>query len=156
LLSGSWKGYWLRAGDSMLVTVDAKRDKSTGRYAATFASDRLRVSGIPFSEVRVQGCCDVTLVLKGDRTTAVFTGTVKGDSWSGTFQEGTSEGRFTYNRTRPAISPFEERDITFTSGDLTLAGSVLLPRNGRSVPGVVFLHGSGGEGRWASRYLAAQ
>jgi hypothetical protein len=48
----------------------------------------------------------------------------------------------------------EERDITFHSGDVTLAGTLLMPRTGESVPAVVFLHGSGAEGRWASRYLA--
>jgi dipeptidyl aminopeptidase/acylaminoacyl peptidase len=37
-----------------------------------------------------------------------------------------------------------------------LAGSLLLPATGDSLPAVVFLHGSGPEGRWASRYLATQ
>jgi dipeptidyl aminopeptidase/acylaminoacyl peptidase len=32
----------------------------------------------------------------------------------------------------------------------------LLPRTGASLPAVVFLHGSGAEGRWASRFLASQ
>ena len=155
-LSGSWQGYWSRAGDSMLVTLNVEHDTSTGRYAAAFTADRLRASGIPFSEARLQGCCEVTLVLRGDRTTTVFTGKVHGDSLSGAFQEGTSDGRFAYSRIRPAIPPFEERDITFTSGELTLAGSLLLPRTGNALPAVVFLQGSGAEGRWASRYLAAQ
>jgi hypothetical protein len=73
-LTGSWQGYWSRAGDSMLVTLNVQRDTSTGRYAATFDSDRLRASGIP--EVR-HGCRDVILRL-GDRTTAVFTGRLEG------------------------------------------------------------------------------
>jgi dipeptidyl aminopeptidase/acylaminoacyl peptidase len=52
--------------------------------------------------------------------------------------------------------PFEERDITFTNGSVKLAGTVLLPHTGNAYPGVVFMHGSGAEGRWASRYLASQ
>src|SRR3989449_5636499 len=51
-LSGAWQGYWLRAGDTMPVTMNVQLDPSTGRYAAAFSSDRLRVSGIPFAEVR--------------------------------------------------------------------------------------------------------
>jgi len=155
-LSGSWQGYWSRAGDSMFVTLNAQHDARTGRYAATFAADRLRVSGIPFNEVRLQGCCDVTMILRGDRTTAVFIGRLERDSLTGALQESTGDGRFAYSRTLPAAPPFEERDVTFASGPVTLAGTLLLPRTGNSLPAVVFLHGSGAEGRWASRYLAAQ
>ena len=39
---------------------------------------------------------------------------------------------------------------------MTLAGTLILPRTGGPVPAVVFLHGSGAEGRWASRFLATQ
>jgi dipeptidyl aminopeptidase/acylaminoacyl peptidase len=39
---------------------------------------------------------------------------------------------------------------------VTLAGSLLLPLKGDSLAAVVFLHGSGAEGRWASRFLAAK
>jgi pimeloyl-ACP methyl ester carboxylesterase len=155
-LSGSWRGYWSRAGDSMLVTMNVQLDTSTGRYAAAFTSDRLRVSGIPFNEVRLQGCCDVTLVVRGDRTTLGFTGRVHGDSLSGVLQEGANDGRFAYSRITPVAPSFEERDITFANGAVTLTGSLLLPRTGNALPAVVFLHGSGAEGRWASRYLAAQ
>lgn len=155
-LEGSWHGYWSRAGDSMAVTLNVQHDTSTGRYAATFAADRLRVSGIPFNEVRLDGCCDVTMTLRGDRTTAVFTGRLDGDSLTGALQEGTDDGRFAYSRIAPAAPTFEEREITFTSDSVTLAGTVLLPRTGSSLPAVVFLHGSGAEGRWASRYLATR
>lgn len=155
-LSGTWQGYWVRAGDSLPVTLTVERDPRTGRYAAAFSSDRLRVSGIPFSEVQVQGCCDVTLVLRGDRTTTQFAGRVHGDSFSGGFREGTSGGQFTYSRIPAAPASFEERPITFPSGAVTLAGSLLVPLTGDSLRAVVFLQGSGAEGRWASRYLAAQ
>jgi hypothetical protein len=47
-LTGAWNGYWTRAGDTMPVTLHLQRD-SAGRYTAMFDSDRLRVSGIPFS-----------------------------------------------------------------------------------------------------------
>ncbi len=155
-LDGRWQGYWSRAGDSMAVTFEVRRDTTTGRYWATFSADRLRVSGIPFSDVRVSGCCDVSMTLRGDRTTAVFTGLLKGDSLTGTLEESTGNGRFAYARVPAAPPTFEEREVTFMSGATKLAGTVLLPNAKNPVPAVVFLHGSGAEGRWASRFLASQ
>ena len=155
-LSGAWQGYWLRAGDTMPVTMNVQLDPSTGRYAAAFSSDRLRVSGIPFAEVQVRGCCDVTLTLRGDRTTTLFEGRLEGASLSGVLREGTSQGRFAYSRVPLAPPPFQEHQITFSGGAVTLAGWLFIPSTGDSLPAVVFLQGSGAEGRWASRYLATQ
>ncbi|MGH7584692.1 MAG: alpha/beta hydrolase family protein [Gemmatimonadales bacterium] len=155
-LAGTWQGHWTRAGDTLPVTLHVHRDSATSGWAASFASDRLRVSGIPMNEVRLEGCCDVTMVLRGDRTTAVFTGRLQGDSLSGTLSEETGDGRFAYARARSAGPAFEEREITFTSAAGTLAGSLILPRTGNALAAVVFLHGSGAEGRWASRYLAGK
>jgi dipeptidyl aminopeptidase/acylaminoacyl peptidase len=153
-LAGRWQGHWYRAGDSMAVTLHVQRD-STGRYAASFDSDRLRVGGIPFADVHARGR-DVTLTLRGDRATTVFTGTVEGDSFAGTLREGADEGRFAYRRASNAGAELEEREITFASGAVTLAGTLILPRHGSGLPAVVFLHGSGAEGRWANRFLATQ
>jgi pimeloyl-ACP methyl ester carboxylesterase len=154
-LAGDWRGYWVRAGDSMLVTMRVQRDPASGSYQATFDAERLRVSGIPFARMQVQGCCDVTQELQGDRTTLVFTGKVGGDSLTGTFREESSAGRFHYVRVPAAAPLFEERAVTFTNGSVTLAGTLLLPRQGDALAAVVFLHGSGAEGRWASRFLAS-
>lgn len=156
--AGNWTGYWARSGDTMAIRMHVQRD-SAGRYSATFDSDRLRVSGIPFSDVRLQGCCDVTLILRGDRTTATFSGALRGDSLTGRFEESSEpSGRFAFSRTPRTTSAaaFDERAITFTNGDVRLAGAVLVPRGTATVPAVVFFHGSGAEGRWASRFLATQ
>lgn len=155
-LRGTWQGYWSRAGDTMAVTMIVRRDSMTGPYAATFAADRLRVSGIPFAEVHLQGCCDVTLVLRGDQTTTQFAGSLQDDSLTGVLREGSSEGRFAFSRARAAPVSFQEQEITVPNGAVRLAGSLLLPATGDSLPAVVFLHGSGAEGRWASRYLGTQ
>ena len=155
-LSGTWQGYWSRAGDTMAVTMIIHRDSMAVPYAATFGADRLRVSGIPFGEVQLQGCCDVSLVLRGDQTTTQFVGTLSSDSLTGVLREGTSEGRFAFSRAHEAPASFVEREITVPSGAVRLAGSLLLPATGDSLPAVVFLHGSGSEGRWASRYLGTQ
>ncbi len=153
-LSGEWQGYWTRAGDTLPVTMHVLRD-SAGAYAATFDADRLRVSGIPFGEVTLSGSA-VTLVLRGDRTTMRFQGTLRRDSLTGTFSEERA-GELCVRAHHPIRRRRStERSITFTNGDVTLSGSLLLPPGSARVPAVVFLHGSGPEGRWASRYLAMQ
>jgi pimeloyl-ACP methyl ester carboxylesterase len=154
-LIGDWKGYWTRAGDTLSVLMHMQRDAGTGKYSATFDSDRLRVSGIPFGEVEVRGP-EVTLLLRGDRATLRFQGRLRGDSLKGTFSEGSSEGGFAFARAARSRSTIAERSLTWTNGDVTLAGSLLMPSGSSAVPVVVFLHGSGAEGRWASRFLATE
>src|SRR5262245_44543880 len=50
-LVGDWGGYWLRAADTMAITLHVKRDPASQAYTASFDSDRLRVMGIPFAAV---------------------------------------------------------------------------------------------------------
>jgi hypothetical protein len=136
--------------------MHAQRDPRTGRHIVAFDADRLRVSGIPFDTARVDGCCNVAMTLRGDRTTMVFTGMLRADSLVGVFREGDTEGRFAFSRATAAGPAFEEREIAFANGPTHLAGSLILPLTGDKLPAVVFLHGSGAEGRWASRFLATQ
>lgn len=154
-LAGAWLGYWAQAGDTLPVTIVVGRD-TLGRLEAAFSSDRLRVSGIPFQQVIVDDSGKVTLLLRGDRTTTEFAGRVHGDSLIGVFREGATEGRFAFRRITAARAGYEERDVVFMNGAVRLAGTVLLPRGTARVPAVVFLHGSGAEGRWASRFLASK
>jgi dipeptidyl aminopeptidase/acylaminoacyl peptidase len=44
--------------------------------------------------------------------------------------------------------------VAFQDRDVTLAGTLLLPATSGKHLGIVFLHGSGPEGRWANHYLA--
>jgi hypothetical protein len=152
-LDGRWRGYWTRAGDTLPVDLTIRRDTASGRHVAVFSSERLRVSGIPFADVRVAPEADVVMTLRGDRTTTVFRGRVQRDTLAGVLQEGDADGRFLYVRAPAGAPALRERDVTFQNGGVRLAGTLLLPAD-RPRAAVVFLHGSGAEGRWASRYLA--
>jgi hypothetical protein len=155
-LDGAWQGYWARAGDTLPVALVVRRADGAARYVASFSSERLRVDGIPFAETRLEACCSVTLVLRGDQSTVVFTGTLAGDSLTGTFREGARDGSFRFRRVEARAPARDEREITFTSGPAMLAGTLFLPPGNEKVPAIVFLHGSGPEGRWASRFLATR
>lgn len=137
-LEGTWQGYWIRSGDSLPVRLTVRPDTAPGRFRAAFSSERLRVSGIPFAEAHVDGCCDVTMVLRGDRTATTFTGRVQGDSLAGTLTEGSAGGRFVYTRAAASAAAFREQDVAFASGDLRLAGTLLIPAGATPVAGVVF------------------
>ena len=151
-----WRGYWTQAGDTMAVTLHMKSEPGTPRYSATFDAERLRVNGIPFDTVRLEGCCNLTMSIRGDRSTLRFSGTLRGDSLFGVYRDGESDGRFSFVRTRMAGPSFQERELIFSNGSVKLSGSLILPPTGNSLPAVVFLHGSGAEGRWASRFMALQ
>src|SRR5438067_1851703 len=154
-LPGQWRGYWARNGDTMAVELSVVRHDTSSALNATFSAERLRVTGIPFAAVQVTNDTVVALTLRGDRTTTDFSGRLRGDSLFGVFHEtGAGDGTFAFARAARDRYEVVEREITFNSGSITLAGSILLPPRGDGLVGVVFLHGSGPEGRWASRFLA--
>jgi pimeloyl-ACP methyl ester carboxylesterase len=150
-LAGTWIGAWVRAGEPLQVVFHFKQEANG--WSGSFDSDQLRVVGIPLRDIRV-GLPTVTWKIAGDETTTNFAGELHANRLTGKFEDDGDEGTFAFQRAVEEQQP-EEREVTFRNGDTTLAGSVLLPKNARSkAPGIVFLHGSGAEGRWASRYLA--
>lgn len=149
-LAGSWKGTWTKNGDALPVTMTFARIGDT--YSGAFDSDALQVAGIPLSDIRDAGG-KVHFQIKGDFTTTVFDGAIAADVMSGTFTDGNDKG--TFQLARSALpAGLRTRDMQFQSGDVTLAGTVVLPPGPGKHPAAVFLHGSGPEGRWANRYLA--
>jgi pimeloyl-ACP methyl ester carboxylesterase len=152
-LEGDWRGYWVRAGDSLKVQFEF-RENPEG-YSGAFGSDDLRVSGVPISNIRSQ-VPRVHFELVGDASTTVFDGHLRGDSLSGEFQEGAAGGTFIFSRQLKRPPKQLEEEVTFSSGNVTLSGTLVLPGTAGPYPAVIFMHGSGAEGRWASRFLAIQ
>ena len=155
-LAGTWSGQWVRSRASLEIEVTFA--PAGDGFAGKFAADQLRAVGVPLSDVASEAP-RARWALVGDATTARFEGTIAseaaGDTLGGRVTEGETVGAFLLHRARPS-PPSKEDALTFRSGDVTLAGSVLRPEGAGAFPGVVFLHGSGAEGRWASRYLAAK
>ena len=90
----------------------------------------------------------------GDASTMIFSGRLRGDAITGSFKEGNASGSFSAARSGAAPPPPRQEELTFASGDVMLAGTIFVPPGNGPHPGIVFLHGSGAEGRWASNYLA--
>ncbi|CAN5163157.1 alpha/beta hydrolase [soil metagenome] len=150
-LAGTWTGTWGRATDTLGVTM--RFEEADGVWGGSFDSERLRVEGIPFNEVEFEPP-RVIVRLEGDETTTVFAGRIEGNSLTGILQEGEDGGWFALERDSVAAPALREEDVRFRNGGVELAGTLILPPGPGPHPAVVFLHGSGAEGRWASRYLA--
>ncbi len=153
---GTWQGYWTRAADTLLVTMEFQPSVSSTSYRVTFSSERVRVTGIPFRLAERYGCCRLRLTLRGDATTSVFDGTIAGDSITGTFTdtEADSNGTFALRRSPMPPATLREEEVQFTNGDVRLSGTLILPAWTPPYPAIVMAHGSGAEGRWANRFLA--
>ncbi|MCA1732010.1 MAG: alpha/beta fold hydrolase, partial [Acidobacteria bacterium] len=153
-LRGTWSGEWARDGDALSVSMHF--DRNDDRWEGSFDSDRLRVAGVPLRDVGVT-FPRVTWQIAGDATTMTFTGELNGERLAGTFEENGARGTFDLKRVKQEPAQVRERELAFENGDVGLAGTLLLPPGTkRKFPAVVFLHGSGPEGRWASRYLATR
>jgi len=151
-LAGHWKGQWVRDGSVLELWADFTGPDSSA--SGSFGSDALRALDIPFRSVR-RDSAGVHWELVGDAGTTAFDGRLEGDVLAGGSDDGTGRGRFRLARTVDQTAPpYAAEDVTFLDGDVQLAGTLLVPRRAGPHPAIVFTHGSGAEGRWASRWLA--
>lgn len=151
-LIGTWQGPMVRQGVALPVSVTFART-GDGNLAATFSSPRQRALDIPLRNVKVNGDA-VHFELVGDATTNIFDGKLAGDSLAGTFREATANGEFRFTRAAGEANPYRVEDARFTNGMVSLAGSLLVPPGKGPHAAVIFLHGSGAEGRAGSRFIA--
>lgn len=106
----------------------------------------------------------VTFPLPGVPGNALFTGVLDGETIAGTFSQSGMEFDFHMTRTdasavagpsRPQEPtgpfPYTATDVTVTSGDTELAGTITVPESGASV-GVLLINGSGPQNRNSELY----
>jgi pimeloyl-ACP methyl ester carboxylesterase len=153
-LAGAWRGTWSKAGDTIGVTLSI--EKTPSGYAGSWGSDDLHFTGIPFSRVETDGT-HVVLAWQADFGIPVLDGRRAGGRMSGALtEEDGAKGSFSFARDPSPPPASRAQPVAFTNGDVRLAGDLILPAERGRYPAVVFLHGSGAEGRWANRYRAQQ
>src|SRR5712691_3940689 len=150
-IEGHWEGVMVREGAELPVSFDFTNE--AGRLAASFNSPNQRAMGIPLRNVTYTAP-KVHFELVGDATTIIFDGELNGDAIAGEFREGDARGTFSLRRVDAKPPTFKQEEVSFRNGDVTLSGTLLLPLTKETHLGVVFLHGSGSEGRYAARFLA--
>jgi len=150
-LAGHWEGEMVQQGSRLDVTLDFARGPAG--LTATWSAPSMRALEIPLSAVRLDGQ-KVHFELVGDQNSTVFEGELRRDSIAGRFSGGEGEGTFAFARVTAPALPYREEEVRFANGSVQLAGTLLIPlRPGRHAA-VVFVHGSGPEGRFGARFLA--
>ena len=141
----------IREGAELPVSFDFTSEAAG--LTASFNSPTQRAMGIPLRNVSYTAP-KVHFELVGDATTIVFDGELTANAITGQFHEGDAKGTFSLTRAQPGPLTFKQEELQFQNRDVTLSGTLLLPLTRGPHPAVVFLHGSGPEGRYASRFLA--
>lgn len=150
-ISPHWEGVMIQQGSALPISLDFITTGAT--LTATWSAPSMRALRIPLQRVSLTGT-RLHFALVGDENTTIFEGELKGDSLVGTFNGGEGNGTLLLAQ-RPAPEPaYREEEVSFSNGAVKLAGTLLVPVSPGRHPAVVFVHGSGPEGRFASRYLA--
>jgi len=146
-----WDGRRTTEGKSQSIVLHVTRSKSEG--GVTVDLQDFGASGIPASKFKMaDGRFHFELV--GDASTAVFDGTISGETIQGSWKEGDRAGSFELKRVHQAHPTLREEEVSFKNGVVKLAGSLLLPQGHGPVPAIIFVQGAGPETRFASRFLA--
>jgi len=152
--TGRWEGTMRRGTSTLPFSVDLPSDTPAGApRRGFFTAGEIGAMDVPLSNVRLGPSVHWELV--GDRTTVVFEGGVVGDSIDGTITEAGTNGVFALHRVSASTEkPYTATSVHFSNGSVVLAGTVLSPRTEGKHPAIVFIHGSGPEGRWANGFAA--
>jgi uncharacterized protein len=140
-LEGTWEGSVKIAGQEIATRFNFKGAGGTVDFPTQGAV------GLPMQNFTAGGSTVSFDVLPAPQT-ASFAGEMQGDSLNGTFKQSGFEGTFATVRAA-AVAPHDYggEEVTFTNGDVTLAGTLTLPEGSGPHPAVVLISGSGAQNR---------
>lgn len=148
-LEGQWKGALVRDSIETPFLLDLTRNDGTWR--GSFGFPEQRVLEYPLGAVSF---VPPKFMVAGPGKSFTLEGTLSEDALVGVFTDATGTGTFRLTRSREEL-PYTTQDVRFFNGDVTLAGSLDIPKGPGPFPAVVFLHGAGSEVRWgASRFFS--
>ena len=149
LLDGHWTGAMTREGKSWAVNVDFEWSGKSPAVLVDLVD--YGIYALPFSLTAESN----RLRLERKQPTGLsvlFDGTVEGETFTGNFSGLGVTAPFVLKRTKAPPSILKEEEVTFRNGEVTLAGTVLVPPNHSPHPAIVCTHGSGPEGRQRGSY----
>ena len=139
-LEGRWGGVANAGPTPTKATVDFAQD-SEGRLGARLSVPDERLLSKPLINVRYHSP-DVHFDLKTSERVISFDGVRQGRVISG-FMTGEARTplRLEYAGSAP-LTPYAQEEVRFSSGDVLLAGTLLLPNTQGRHPAVILIHGS--------------
>lgn len=149
LLAGAWHGAVV-VGAQQLPFEIAFDDAGT---SGTFTVPSQGLRGLELEELAFDGSRVAFRVSLPNGQAGAFDGTLKGARVEGTYAQGGGKSTFFMDRgervaEKPAPSKtHEEHEVTFTHGDVTLAGVLTLPRDVPRPAVAVLVSGSGPQDR---------
>ncbi len=143
---GAWEGRTDVAGQELITRMAFEADGDGLRGTVDFPQQN--ANGIPLDVVTFEDGKLHVEVLPAPQT-AVFDGTLEGDTITGTFAQSGFEGTFELVRVGATaeVVPYSAEEVEFQSGDVTLAGTLTLPEGEGPFPAVVLITGSGASTR---------
>jgi pimeloyl-ACP methyl ester carboxylesterase len=140
----------------MGMRLGMRVDFKTGASGLTATIDipEQRATGLSLKNVRFDAP-KVHFELPAGPGLAVFDGELKNEEISGTFTQGPATGTFSLKRgtstpEKPVPEepvPYKQEEISFSNGQVSLAGTLTLPPQGGSHSAVVMITGSGPQNR---------
>jgi pimeloyl-ACP methyl ester carboxylesterase len=149
LLDGHWTGAMTRDGKSWAVNLDVESSAKNPVVMVDLVD--YGIYALPFSLSAESN----KLRLERKQPTGpsvLFEGTIEGETFSGNFSGLGVTAPFVLKRTKALPPVLREEEVTFRNGEITLAGTVLIPSGPGPHPALVCTHGSGPEGRQRAAY----
>ncbi|GAB3989996.1 alpha/beta fold hydrolase [Spirosoma daeguense] len=156
-VTGQWFGTLRIPGNQQLRLVFNVAKTDNG-YSATMDSPDQGAKGLPATSATFE---NATLTVSLKNFAINYTGELKGDSIVGTFKQGALSLPMTLSkkeiekkvvvRPQEPVKPYpyysEDLSFTNTSANITLAGTLTLPKKDGVFPAVVLISGSGPQNR---------
>jgi dipeptidyl aminopeptidase/acylaminoacyl peptidase len=146
---GHWEGEASRDGKVWRVNLDVKLGHENALYLVDLVD--YGIYGLPFSLVSDPD--KIRLERPQPQGSPIsFAGLVEGEKFSGEFTGMEVKAQFELKRISSLPSILEEQQTSFRNGDITLSGTVIIPRGPGRHPAIVCTHGSGPVDRGKGSY----
>jgi len=153
---GAWRGALGPGVIDLEIRVTIAADEAGAGFAGTIDIPAQGLFDFALGDVVLEGS-DIAFVMPGVPGDPAFAGTLEGDRIEGTFTQGGQPLPFVLERDAEPVAlrpqepqppfPYLEEEVTFASGDVTLAGTLTLPPGDARVPAVLLITGSGPQDR---------
>jgi uncharacterized protein len=152
-LTGRWEGVAQISDKKTKAIVDFTPD-ANGSLNATISVPDERLLGKSLINIRYEPP-QVHFELQASERKIIFDGSRNGKVISGTIRGGEISSPLSLRHTGNAPPPpYAQEEVRFRNGDVTLAGSLLIPPTRERHPAVVLIHGSSTPSRDDFRFYA--